>query len=143
MLSGLPRFRRKTRGKKLRPSVRLCDLLQNCIAALEKARHVALQKELFYDKADERHGRCEEQHISHPGTTPGQSLKEVVMLQRLEGACDHGVLKVTGRGEGRDFAREGLTHAEVFGAPAHILIWADQSGGHPFHRLFACVLRAE
>src|SRR6266508_1525899 len=58
----------------------------------------------------------------------------MVMAHGLEGASDHGVLKVRRAVHGCNFARKFLPDAKVPGAPCDALSQADQSGGNSVNR---------
>ena len=58
----------------------------------------------------------------------------VIVDERLEGATDHLVAKMTGRIETRDPGRKALLHAKVSPFPRHFLALPDQAGGLARHR---------
>jgi len=126
--------------QELSPPVRLGYLLEDFIAAAEKAVHVAPQKQSFCDKPESRYRCPNGEAISHFSAGFGQRQEEVIVLHEFECAFNHRVLEIAWRIECRDFARKVLTNAEVFGSPSDELIWADKTSLDATNRLLTRLL---
>src|SRR6202011_1400196 len=79
--------------------------------------------------------------ISHDSLTI-QFLKSMIVLEALERACCHYVLKERRRLVLRDPARMLQHQAEMAAAPGNRFTLADQSCGYASHRLLSCARSA-
>jgi hypothetical protein len=95
---------------------RFGNLLDDRIPFPEEGLHIAAQDEGFGYAAEQRDGCGKPEDIAHLGLTAGKRAEVVVVLHGVEGAAEHGVLKIGWGNEGGDLRSQTLTDEEVTGA---------------------------
>jgi len=104
------------------------DSLQDGISLTQQALHVPAKHKDLHQAPKDRQWRGEAKHVFHLRQIGRQRPENMIVLHGVEGALNHGVLKVHGSIHRGDLARQTLPDGKVLRPPGHTLAEIDQAG---------------